>query len=153
MLATTLFSTLASVLLATTTTTSARSISSLSERTEYQSTDSELVVDYPACGYYRCIFTEWTQGQPAYINWQNAPYGTVKLQLMNDYSDTNQTLAFEIGSTPSPSQPGYCDAGDGLGVVVQGSNCGRFEFIVPSEWKTNFNCEYSGSEQEEIGRR
>ncbi|PWN18214.1 hypothetical protein BCV69DRAFT_285194 [Microstroma glucosiphilum] len=140
MLATTLFSTLASLLLATSVTpTSARSIHSLSARTEYQDPNSELVVDYPACGYYRCIFKDWTQGQPAYINWQNAPYGTVKLQLMNDYSDTNQTLAFEIGSAASPSQPGYCDAGDGLGVVVQGTQCGRFEFIVPSEWKTNYN--------------
>lgn len=108
---------------------------------QYQDPNSPLLVDLPACDYYRCIVT-WKHGDTVSINWINAPTGTVNLVMMiNDNND----VAYQIANVSSPSQPGFCDAGKGLGVVVAGKPCGRFSFIVPTEWTTGRNCESGAS--------
>lgn len=61
----------------------------------------------------------------------------VNLVLM---TNNNSEVAYQIANVSSPSQPGYCDAGNGVGVVVPGKECGRFELVVPSEWTTGRNC-------------
>lgn len=104
---------------------------------QYQDPSSELVLDSPACGFYRCAVT-WKHGDKVDINWQNAPAGMVNLVLM---TNDNSEVAYQIANVSSPSQPGYCDAGNGVGTVVPGRECGRFEFIVPTEWTTGRNCE------------
>lgn len=59
-------------------------------------------------------------------------------------TDNNNAVAYEIANVSSPSQPGYCDAGEGVGVVIPDKPCGRFAFTVPSEWTTGTkNCEYT----------
>lgn len=115
---------------------SAEAMSSLQAR-QYQDPNSQLVVDSPSCDYYRCIVT-WTHGDPVNINFYNAPTGTVSLAMM---VNENTEVAYQIANISSPSQPGYCDAGNGLGVVVAGKSCGRFAFTVPSEWSPGRNCE------------
>lgn len=118
----------------------ASSVSAVSLQTrQYQDPNSQLLVDYPSCSFYKCI-VDWTAGEKTYINWSNAPTGDVQLDLMmNDNND----VAFPIANTTSPSASSTCDAGQGVGVEVAGKPCGRFSFIVPSEWVSDRNCEYS----------
>ncbi|CAO1626476.1 unnamed protein product [Parajaminaea phylloscopi] len=121
-------------LLAAGSTLASASSGALSAR-QYQDPNSPLLVDSPACEYYRCIVS-WKHGDTVNINWINAPKGTVNLVMMiND----NNNVAYQIANVSSPSQPGYCDAGNGLGVVVAGKECGRFSFVVPTEWTTGRN--------------
>ncbi|CAO1635244.1 unnamed protein product [Sympodiomycopsis kandeliae] len=102
---------------------------------QYQDPNSPLLVDYPSCAYYKCIVT-WQHGQSTHINWINAPDGQVQLDLM---TNDNNDVAYPIANVSSPSQPGYCDAGEGVGVVVKGKQCGQFAFIVPTEWTPGRN--------------
>lgn len=131
-------SALAALLLAPSAATASPSTSALSAR-QYQDPNSPLLVDSPACTFYRCIVT-WKHGSTVNINWINAPKGTVNLVMM---TDDNNSVAYQIANVSSPSQPGYCDAGSGLGVVVAGKPCGRYEFVVPTEWTVGRNCKHA----------
>ena len=104
---------------------------------QYQDPNSPLLVDYPSCSFYRCI-VDWTHGQQTYVNWINAPNGDVQIDLM---TNDNNDVAYPIANTTSPSPSSTCDAGQGEGVAVQGKACGRFTFIVPTEWTPGRNCE------------
>ena len=70
------------------------------------------------------------------VNWLHPPPGDVAIDLM---ADAGATFAFHVATVPGTSQKGYCDAGQGLGVAVQGTNCGRYETIIPEAWTTPGN--------------
>lgn len=57
-----------------------------------------------------------TWGDTIPVNWLNAPQGNVSIDLVKN---PGGDLAYHIATVPGTSEPGYCDAGFGLGTVVK----------------------------------
>ncbi len=66
-------------------------------------------------------------------------------------TNNSADLAYNIATVPAISQPGYCDAGAGVGTVVEGATCGGFSFIIPSTWKAgNYSMRATSSSQPDL---
>ncbi|GJN93914.1 hypothetical protein Rhopal_006973-T1 [Rhodotorula paludigena] len=85
----------------------------------------------PACGYYRCVVT-WPVGSKVAVNWLGPPPGNVRVSLESNIGGPSYLITSSI---PANSQEGYCDSGYGMGVIAQGHECGRVEFVVPEKWQ------------------
>ena len=107
------------------------------EARQYQDPNSQLVMNEPACDFYRC-YIFWVPGSQVAVNWLNPPSsGTVQIDLM---TNNNSDVAYNIGTAPSISNT--CDAGNGYGQPgSNGAQCGGFVFTVPSSWNAG---NYSG---------
>ena len=106
------------------------------EARQYQDPNSQLVMNEPACDFYRC-YIFWVPGSQVAVNWINPPQGTVQVDLM---TNNNTEVAYNIGTAPAISTT--CDAGAGYGQPgPNGAQCGGFVFSVPSSWAAG---NYSG---------
>lgn len=103
-----------------------------------QTSPNEIYVSYPACGsvrlfpspspphdakpslprsQFRCSVS-WPHGLSTFVNWVRPPVGgNVSITLTSNTGGSNYVIA---PSVPSISQRGYCDAGNGEGVVIPG---------------------------------
>lgn len=103
---------------------------------QYQDPNSQLVMNEPACDFYRC-YIFWEPGTQVAVNWINPPQGTVQVDLM---INNNSAVAYNVGTAPAVSNT--CDAGAGFGQPgPNGAQCGGFVFTVPSSWNAG---NYSG---------
>ncbi|SNX81383.1 uncharacterized protein MEPE_00088 [Melanopsichium pennsylvanicum] len=103
---------------------------------QYQDPNSELVINNPACDFYRC-YIFWEPGTQVAVNWINPPQGSVQVDLM---TNNNSDVAYNVGTAPAVSNT--CDAGSGYGQPgPNGAECGGFVFTVPSSWNAG---NYSG---------
>ncbi|SPO19720.1 uncharacterized protein UTRI_00111_B [Ustilago trichophora] len=103
---------------------------------QYQDPNSQLVMNEPACDFYRC-YIFWQPGTQVAVNWINPPQGTVQVDLM---LNNNTQVAYNVGTAPAISNT--CDAGAGFGQPgPNGAQCGGFVFTVPSSWNAG---NYSG---------
>ncbi|GAA6005219.1 uncharacterized protein JCM10292_005347 [Rhodotorula paludigena] len=94
-------------------------------------TGKTLYITEPACGYYRCVVT-WPVGSKVAVNWLGPPPGNVRVSLESNIGGPSYLITSSIAAN---SQEGYCDSGYGMGVIAQGHECGRVEFVVPEKWQ------------------
>ncbi|KDN47956.1 hypothetical protein K437DRAFT_267728 [Tilletiaria anomala UBC 951] len=124
----------------------ARAEASLLQR-QQQDPNTPLYLNSPACDFYQCSVNV-TWGDTMVANWLNAPAGDVIIDLMTNASSA---VAYNVATVPGTSQKGYCDAGFGIGVDVEGTTCGRFEWIIPSTWAAgNYTLRAMSKDQPDI---